>query len=486
MHAAYQNDDKHDQELPFGRLPEEQCEQIHAASLQILERTGVRLYDQEAIDLIKRGGAEVSDGNRARIPRKLVEWALKSAPTEFNLYDRHHQDPLHLRAGQSYYGPGSDCMTIIDHHTNERRLPTRQDVRDGIKLCDALANIDFVMSMFLPSDVDYRLTDRYQMLVMLTETTKPILYVTNDFKGCVEALAMAELVSGGPEAFRAKPTAAGYINVTNGLNHNQEALEKLLYLAGKGVPLLYIPSAMGGIAGPITPAGSVTLANAGVLVGLLLSQLKREGTPFIMTAMAGNALDMRTMVSAYGQPEPKRLAFAMGHYYDLPMFGIGGCSNSKLVDQQATSEAALTLMSDTLGGATLIHDIGYLESGLCGSLAYLVICEEMVSWIKKMTAPVEIDPETLSVDLIDAVGPDGQFLDSEHTFKHFRKRWYPQLFDYRSYDQWQAVGGYSLGDRASQAVDRIIGEHRPDPLPDTLIDELQARLDVPEDAPRPI
>lgn len=477
MHPTHPNRFEDSTDLPFGRLPPEQCEEIHAASLQILERTGVRLYDQEAIDLIKKAGAEVSDGNRARIPRQLVDKALKTVPNEFTLYDRGGQPAMRLKAGLCYYGPGSDCMTIIDHQTNERRLPTLDDVRASITLCDALETIDFVMSMFLPSDVDYRLTDRYQMLVMLSDSTKPILYVTNDFQGCIDALAMAELVAGGTDAFRSKPTSAGYINVTNGLNHNQEALQKLLYLSARNAPLLYIPSAMGGIAGPITTAGSVMLANAGVLVGLVLGQLNREGSPFIMTGMAGGALDMRTMVSPYCQPEPKRLAFAMAHYYDLPMFGMGGCSDSKLVDQQAAAEAALTLMSETLGGATLIHDIGYLESGLCGSLAHVVICEEMVSWIKKMTAPVEIDAETLAVDLIDAIGPDGQFLDADHTFRHFRERWYPQLFDRRSFDQWQAVGGLTLTERAGQAVDRILAEHRCEPLPEDLLTEMHSIME---------
>jgi trimethylamine--corrinoid protein Co-methyltransferase len=130
----------------------------------------------------------------------------------------------------------------------------------------------------------------------------------------------------------------------------------------------------------------------------------------------------------------------------------------------------------------LIHDIGYLESGLCGSLAHVVICEEMVSWIKKMAAPVEIDAETLAVDLIDAIGPDGQFLDAEHTFNHFRERWYPELFDRRSFDQWQSVGGYTLAERASQRVERILEEHQPEALPEDLQSSLQAlieHIDIP-------
>jgi trimethylamine--corrinoid protein Co-methyltransferase len=477
MPELHQSQPDESPEPAFGQLTREQCEEIHEASLQILEQTGVRLYHEEALDLLRKAGAKVSEGNRTRIPRKLVAEALKTTPSQFTLFDRENVTRLELKAGQSYYGPGSDCMTIIDHRTNKRRLPTLDDVRDGITLCDALDNIDFVMSMFLPSDVDYRLTDRYQMLVMLSYSTKPILYVTNDFQGCVDALEMAEMVAGGAEAFRARPTAAGYINVTNGLNHNRESLQKLLYLSSKHVPLLYIPSAMGGIAGPITPAGSVMLANAGALVGLVLSQLNSEGAPFITTGMAGGALDMRTMISPYCQPEPKKLAFAMAHYYDLPMFGMGGCSDSKVVDQQAAAEAALTLMSETIGGATLIHDIGYLESGLCGSLAHVVICEEMVSWIKKMVEPVDINTEALAVDLIDAIGPDGQFLDADHTLNHFRERWYPQLFDRRNFDQWQAIGSYTAAERASQHVDRVLNEHQCEELPDDLQKSLQSIID---------
>ncbi len=116
-----------------------------------------------------------------------------------------------------------------------------QDVVDGITVCDALPHIDFVMSMFLPSDVNAMVSDRYQMEVMLNHTTKPIIYVTNEFSGCVDAVEMAEVVAGGAEALMLRPFAACYINVTSGLVHNEEALQKLLFLADKGLPALYIP-----------------------------------------------------------------------------------------------------------------------------------------------------------------------------------------------------------------------------------------------------
>jgi trimethylamine--corrinoid protein Co-methyltransferase len=466
----------------FSRVSPEQCQKIHNASLEILTRTGVRLYDQEAIDLLKKAGASISDGNRARIPAGLVEKAFSTVPKRVTLYDQNGQAKLFLEEGRCYYGTGSDCLHVIDHHTGERRNPVLQDVIDGMRVCDALPNIDFAMSMFLPSDVDEMVSDRYQMEAMLNNTSKPIVYVTNEFSGCVDAVEMAEVVAGGAEELRLHPSAACYINVTTGLQHNEDALQKLLFLAEKGLPALYIPVCIGGVSSPITDAGNIAMVNAGGLVGLVLSQLKREGAPFITSGMSGGALDMKTMVSPYCEPDQRGVSHGLAHHYNLPMFGMGGCSDSKLVDQQAAAEAALTMMAETLGGANLIHDLGYLESGLCGSLAQLVICNELVGWIENFMSPVEVNDETLALDLIDQVGPDGSFLDSDHTMSHFRKRWYPQVFERGNFDQWTEAGGLDLGLRAAQQVDTILKEHQPEPLPEDIQKQLSAIVQRAEES----
>lgn len=464
----------------YGRLSPEQCSILHNASLEILSRTGARLHDQEAIDLLAKAGASVSDGNRVRIPAGLVEKAFSTVPRRVTLYNRSGESPLFLENGNVYHGPGSDCLNIIDHRNGERRTAVLQDVVDGITVCDALSHIKFVMSMFLPSDVNAMVSDRYQMEVMLSRTTKPIVFVTNEFSGCVDAVEMAEVVAGGTEALKLRPSAACYINVTSGLIHNEEALQKLLFLAAKGLPLLYVPVVTGGINGPVTPAGSMALANAGVLVGLVLSQLRREGAPFVVPGWGGEGLDMRTMVSPYCAPDPKGMAHALAHHYNLPQFGLGGASESKLVDQQAAADAALTLMAETLGGANLIHDLGYLESGLCGSLAQLVICNEMVRWIEHLFAPVEINDETLALDLIDEMGPEGQFLDTNHTMKHFRERWYPDVFERGNYEQWQARGSKTLAERASERVTKILQEHQPELLPKDVARDVHAIVERAE------
>jgi len=315
--------------------------------------------------------------------------------------------------------------------------------------------------------------DRYQMEAMLSHTTKPIIFVAYDLAGCTDAVEMAEVVVGGPEALRQNPLVACYINVTTGLLHNKEALQKLLYLADKGLPALYVPVVSNGVTGPVTPAGSMVMVNAGVLTGLVLSQLKREGAPFIVPGWGGDLLDMRTLVSSYCAPDVRGMAQELAHYYNLPVFGLAGASESKLADGQAGAEAALTLLVDTLSGANLIHDLGYLESGLTFSLAQLVICNEIVDWIGHFMAGFEINDETLALDLIDEAGPDGHHLGTKHTRDHFREHWYPQVFERDTYDNWLARGGQSLTERAAERVEEILTAHRPEPLPEDVTRRLR-------------
>jgi trimethylamine---corrinoid protein Co-methyltransferase len=447
-----------------GRLSNEQAEKLHAASLDVLERTGVRFFLPEAVAKLQKAGAPVSEGNRVRIPAKLVEQALATAPSEVRMYNRQGELAMNLGGFRSYFGTGSDCLYVLDHRTGKRRSPCLADVVEAVRLCDALPNIDFVMSLFLPADCDAALTDRYQMEVMLNHTTKPIVFVTNEFSGTLDAVAMAEAVAGGADALSRKPFIGCYINVTTGLRQNEEALQKLLFLSEKNIPFTYVPVTQGGATAPITLAGSYIAMNAGVLAGLVLSQLTREGAPFIAPGQGGEALDMRTMVSPYAAPDDRPLCRAMGHYYNLPIFGLAGCSDSKLADQQAAAEAALTLMSDSVGGANLIHDVGYLESGLCGSLAQVCLCDEIIGWLRHLQAPIALDDEALAVQVIEEVGPDGHYLEHEHTFAHYKERYYPDLFERDRFENWQAKGGLSLGERAANKVARLLEEHQPEPL----------------------
>jgi trimethylamine---corrinoid protein Co-methyltransferase len=446
------------------RLSDEQFEKIHAACLEILGRIGVRVDLPEALDLLKKGGAQV-DGNLVRVPHQMVESALASAPRKVTLHNRRGDPVMPLESNRCFFGPGSDCLTIIDHRTDERRKPVLQDVVEGSRLCDALPNIDFVMSMVLPSDVDATLADTYQMEAMLSNTTKPILYVSYESQGLVNAVEMAEAVVGGADALREKPILTCYINVVSGAVHNAESLRKLLYLSGKGLPSLYIPGSNAGVTSPMTQAGAVALDTAGALLGLVLAQLKREGAPYIMSAMDPAALDMRTMVSPYAYPE-RGFIRSVSQRYGLPTLSLAGGTDSKVVDGQAAAEAALTLLADVFMGGNLIHDLGYLESGLTYSFAQLVICEQMVDWIKGFLREIEVTDEPLALDEIERAGAGGMYLSSKHTKKHFKETWYPDLFERGSYTDWEKKGAQTLLERASARVEKLLAEHQPEPLPE--------------------
>lgn len=447
----------------WDRLAPATAARLEEAALAILERTGIEIPVAEALDLLRDAGAAV-DGSRVRIPERLVARALETAPRQVTLHDRAGQPAIALTGDAAFFGPGSDCLNVLDHRTGERRRATSADLRDGLTLADALPNMDFVMSMFLPSDLDQALADRHQAAAMLAVTRKPIVLVTYELSGMLDALEMAEIVAGGREAHAERPHVAVYINVTRGLLCNEDAVRKLLVCAERGVPALWIPVTSGGTTGPITLAGTIAVNTAGILAGVVLAQLAREGAPVVVPGFGGDSLDLRTMVDPYCGPEPKGVAASLAHRWGLPMFSLGGGADSKVVDGQAAAEASLTMLADALAGGHLVHDSGYLESGLTGSLAQLVVCDEIAGWIRALLRPVDTSDEALALDLVDELGVDGSFLETDHTLTRYRERWYPALFDRRGYEPWRAAGATTLAQRAAARVDELLGSHVPTPL----------------------
>jgi trimethylamine---corrinoid protein Co-methyltransferase len=449
----------------FRKLSDSQRDRIHQASLEILERTGVLLEEPEAVELLKRAGVPQSADGRVRIPAHLVEWALSVAPRRTVMCDRNGRRVMPLEANNVFYGPGSDCPSVIDVYTGEHRQGSLKDIEEGARVCDALPNIDFLMSLNVAHELDQRISDRYQMRAMLSNSTKPILAVTTSYQGCRDVIEMAEIVAGGPDAMRNSPRCAFYINVAGPLRHDAESLQKLLFFAEKQLPATYTPVVLRGLSGPVTLAGALALANAGELAGLTVAQLKREGAPIIISGGTNDMVDMRYLGDVYAAPENRVLFMEMGHRYNLPLFGLGGCSDSKLPDQQAAAEAALSLLTETLCGSNLVHDVGYLESGLTYSLEQLAMCDDFIGYVKRFMEGVDVSDEALALDVIDEVGPEGNFMGEPHTSRHFREDWIPSLFDRQNRDGWMAEGGKNMRERANERVRKILEEHRPEPLP---------------------
>jgi len=458
------HEDQEIKEMFLSTLSETQCQKIHEAALSVLEQTGVLFQCQEALQILKKGGARV-DGEKVYIPAAMVERALNTVPHQFTFYDQ-EGNPKSLVGGRNcLFGTGSDCLNLLDHRTGEHRDPMMNDLIELITLCDFLPHIDFLMSMVIPADFPRSMADRIQMELMLNHSTKPIIGVSFSYEGTVDIIQMAEIVAGGEKPLRERPFFIHYIQPVRALVHNEDTVMKLIHTAKKGLPCLYLVSAIMGMSSPITTAGYQAMGAAGQLAALVLAQLIREGTPFVVRGGRVVVMDMKTMLATFADPGNRIFSTDMAHFYNLPSFGTAGCSDAKLMDWQAVAEASLTLMADALVGANLIHDVGYIESGVTYSAEMLVLCDEIISWIKSFKRGAPVNDETLALNLIDELGVKGDFLTTDHTFRHFREQWRPTLFDRNTYPKWKELGSHDVRGNVQQRIQKILSQHRCRELP---------------------
>jgi trimethylamine--corrinoid protein Co-methyltransferase len=237
---------------------------------------------------------------------------------------------------------------------------------------------------------------------------------------------------------------------------------------------------MAGGTGPVTMAGAIAQANAEILSGLVIHQLQNSGAPFIFGA-GMSPMDMQSMQPTYSAPEAMITQAGLCQIgralYHLPTWGFGGCSASKLADEQAVNEAATYIMMAGWMGTNLVHDVGYLEFGLTYSFDLLVMCNEFIGQVRRMMEGIQVDKENLALESIKRVGPGGHFLSDDHTLDHFRENWQPDLTDRKTYEDWKDRGAKNMGQLAKEKIRQIIDTHQPEPLPpevDVQIDRILA------------
>jgi len=452
-------------------MNQDRIEQLHNVAATILETTGLNVHHPEMRRRLADAGAKLGESPRVYLPPEMVEQALNTAKHDVVIYNRLDEPVMPLGPYQSYFGTGSDLINTRDIQTAERRESLLEDVGRSARLCDALDDIDFVMSFALPKDVPNEAVEPQQYYTLFRTTLKPPIMTSVSGLDTLERMhEMACIIAGGDEAFRQRPNYMMYGQFVSPLQHDRQAVERLIFCADHEVPLIYVPTIMPGASGPITLAGSLALATAETLAGLVMHQTQHPGAPFIFGACVSQ-FDMRTMLFLYGSPEWRfnDLVMAeMSRYYGLPVFGTGGATDSKLVDAQAGAEYASSLLVAALAGTSLIHDIGYLESGLTGSLESIVLAAEEIRWVKHFVAGFEVSEETLATDVVADVGPGKQFLDRAHTLKHLRENmWVPYALDHDRYDTWVAGGAKDYEMRARECARELLASHQPKAIADS-------------------
>jgi len=293
---------------------------------------------------------------------------------------------------------------------------------------------------------------------------------------------IAVAAAGGQKAFERRPNYIHYCEPLSPLVSNEEALNKVIFAAEHRVPLIFTPCPSSGGTAPATLAGVLTQAAAESWMGLVIAQLITPGLPFFMGGVV-SIMDMRTTVLAYGAPELSLLQAGLtelAHYVGLPLWTTGGCTDSKVIDQQAALEGAISVLFAGLSGGDLCHDVGYIEGGMTGSLQQLVLMNEAIGHTKRIRQGIEVTPETLAVDIIDKVGPGGHFLGEKHTLRHFREFWLPELIDRSKVDDWETAGSKTLGDRVQEKLTGILETYQPPELPEGVPPQIEEILAAAE------
>jgi len=409
------------------------------------------------------------DGRRVRLPSYLVRDALAKAPRSFTLFarDGNPEHDIHIGPGRAHFGPGPTCPNFVDIETMERRPYVKSDVPVVAKVCDALPNIDFVESLGTVNDVHHELGALYEFAGMFPNTSKPIVAWSYDRfdSAAIHEIAVAE--AGGQEAFERRPTYVHYCEPLSPLVSTFEAVDKLIFAARHRVPLIFTPCPISGGTAPITSAGIVIQGAAESWMGLTLAQAIQPGLPFFMGGVY-SVMDMSSMILAYGAPElPLNMAAVteLAHFAGLPLWQTGGCTDSKTFDEQAIIEGSMSVYFSALTGGDLCHDVGYTESAMTGSVFQLCAMDEAIGYARRITRGIEVNEDTLAVDVIRNVGPNGHYLREEHTRRYYKNEfWYPKLSDRRNYEEWEMMGQTSFKERTAARVRDILATHQPSPI----------------------
>lgn len=447
-------------------LSEDQVRDIHYATLEIMTQVGVEMQDPQGRELLLDAGAWESNG-RIKIPENILTDALASAPSRIMMHNRLGELTMPLELGKVFFGTGSDTIFTHDINTGERRQTTAQDVEDIARVADALENITFVMSMGVPVDVPVADSFIHEFIRLIRGSVKPNVYTAQDNRDMEDIYRIAVAVAGSEEKLREKPFHLLYAEPISPLLINEESLQKIIFCAEKGIPAAYIPSPNPGGGGPITLAGAIAVGNVECLVGLIISQLVRPGTPYLY-GMNTATFDMKTTIVSYGSPEWSLGMTGwteMARYYNLPVWGYAGASDSKVVDAQAGIEATFSIMNAFLSRCTLNHDVAYIEYGTTSSMEMLVIADEIISMTRRFMEGIPVDRESLALDSIANVRPGGGFVAEEHTLKHFREsQWMPSIIDRKRYDLWEKAGKADMYERANARAKQLLSQHQTPPL----------------------
>ena len=464
-------------------LSKDQKQILINTAFEILERSGNRVGSREALDLFRNAGCRIEplddEGEKVFFPQRLIEECLRLAPKRLVLYNRGGEPTLYCEGRNSYFSPTSACPKMYDPYTGERRPWTKADIGNASLICDHLSNHDAMFALGSLAD-DYGFDCFvHEVHAMMINTTKPIIYLSNDVPDTKAICEMAAVIAGGWDRLRERPFLLQYDEVLSPLKHKNHAFDKFMYLAEQGLPIRYGAFTMSGASSPVTLPGAAAQSLAEALVGLMACQLKRPGVPYVMAILPG-IMDLKYGILSSGAPEYHlfhAVYTELVHELGLPVMATAGITDSKVVDAQAGAEALWSYLCAALVGCHLNIGSGSLESHLIGSFEHMVLCDELIASVRRFMEGAPVDGRTLAMDCIQEVGdglPDRIFVDRQHTTDNYLKeQWQPGLFNRNNFQVWTEKGAKYTHQVCNEKVKWILENHKPEPLPDDVLANLE-------------
>ena len=460
---------------PYDWLDPARLEALHAASLQILEETGVDFLDEEALDIWAAAGAKVDRGaQHVWIDRGMVDAALTTAPHAFTWRARNPARSVFIGENAVAFGPNGGMVFAQDLEQG-RRPGTLADLNDFMKLSQLCDVLHFACwEQVAPQDVPVNVRHLQRLLGGFTLTDKPVMEAAHGRIISADNLAMARIAFGGE--LPADPVIGDVINVNSPLRFDDRMLGGLISYARAGQVTFITPFILAGAMSPITMAAALAQQNAEALAGITLTQLVRPGAPVIYGGFTTNA-DMRSGSPAFGTPEGAwalLVGAQLARRYGLPYRASGGLTNAKLADAQAAYESQWTLWPAVMGHSNLImHAVGWLDGGLTASFEKFIIDAENLAMFAHFLADFALDDDALALASIQEVGPGGHHFGTADTQSRFRTEHYQSaLADRQAFAAWQESGAPDAAQRAHRLYKQLLADYQPPPLDDAIRDEL--------------
>ncbi len=438
-------------------LDQAQMEQIHDHSLQVLSSVGVRVDSERARRLFARAaGPAAVEGDRVRLPRELVDWALQAAPSAVEVYDRRGNLAFRL-PDQTRFGIGVTSLYYQDPETDQVTPFSRVHMAKMVRLGGALSSFEVISTVGIVQDVPPEVSDLYAVMEMVANTVKPLVILVSAEESFPTVLDLLEVLHGD---LASRPFVLPYLNPISPLVINRGTVDKMWFAIERGLPFIYSNYGMAGASTPITPAGVLVLLNAELLAGLTLSQLVKEGTPVILGSLPA-FFDMKGMGSFY-DPTSYLVDLAcaeMMAYYLLPHCGTSGSGQGWGADLIAAGHQWLNHLVSCMGKVGLVPFVGDNLGSKAFSPNVVVYSNEIIAQARLFAQGFVLDDTTIALDEIGQVEPGGSFLMSDLTLKLFRTAYYQsQVFSNLTLEEWQARGCPRADDRLRQVTCQLLNE----------------------------